>query len=69
MLDNLPLATIGFIAIVIAGFYCLVTGQIDFATFGGAVGVGGVGTAAVGEVRTRAGKGVVVRDSIGNKLN
>ena len=58
ILDNLPLASIAFLAIVVAGFYCLITGSIDFQEFGVALGIGGAGTAAVGEVRTRAGKGV-----------
>lgn len=58
MLDRLPLATIAFLAILAAGFYCLVDGQITFEQFGEAIGIGGAGTAALGYVRNQAGKGV-----------
>lgn len=56
-LDQLPLASIAFLAIVVAGFYCLIDGQISFDEFGAAIGAGGVGTAALGYVRNAAGKG------------
>jgi curli biogenesis system outer membrane secretion channel CsgG len=61
LLDDLPLATVAFIAIVLAGFYALVTGEITFLEFGAAVGAGGVGTAGVGKVRNDANKGTRVR--------
>jgi hypothetical protein len=58
VLNKLPLATIAFLAILVAGFYCLITGQITFDEFGKAAGYGGVGTAALGYVRNQAGHGV-----------
>ena len=57
LLDDPPLASIAFVAVVLAGFYCLVTGEISFLEFGAAVGAGGVGTGAIGKVRNDAGKG------------
>lgn len=57
-LNTLPLATVSFLAILAAGLYCLIDGQITFEEFGVAVGAGGVGTAALGHVRNNAGKGI-----------
>jgi hypothetical protein len=58
ILNRLPLATIAFLAILAAGFYCLIDGQITFEEFGVALGVGGAGTAPLGHGRNQAGKGV-----------
>lgn len=57
LLNELPVASLTFVAVVVAGFYCLVTGSIDFQEFGVALGIGGVGSAAVGKVRNDAGRG------------
>lgn len=56
-LDELPLATIAFIVFALCGVYAFISSQITFEELGTALGLGGVGTAAIGEVRNRAGKG------------
>ena len=56
-LSDLPLGTISFLAVLAAGFYCLIDGSITYEEFGLAVGAGGVGSAAIGHVRNQVGKG------------
>lgn len=57
-LDSLPLASLAFIFGALGGIYCLVIGSIDYEHFLIGLGVLGGGSAALGHVRTQAGKGL-----------
>jgi ABC-type microcin C transport system permease subunit YejE len=58
ILDNLPIATLSFLALIVGALIALATGSLDFQQFAISVGAGSVGIAGVGEVRNRAGRGI-----------
>jgi hypothetical protein len=60
-LDGLPVATLLVILAALGGVYELVAGNIDYEHFLLGLGVASGGTAALGHVRNKAGKGVVVK--------
>lgn len=57
LLDKIRLASILTIIGAIGGLYCLVTGQITYQEFGVGLGALTAGSAAIGQVRNKAGKG------------
>lgn len=57
MLDNIPLASVVFVAGLLGGLIALVTGEITFAAFREWFLYLGGGSAAIGYVRNQAGRG------------
>lgn len=66
-LDSLPVASLITILAALGGVYVLVTGQIDYQEFLIGLGVTTGGAAALGHVRTEAGKGVARQGGIGDR--
>lgn len=61
LLDSLPLATLLVVLGALGGVYALIHGDIDYEHFLYGLGVLGGGSAALGHVRTEAGKGLAHR--------
>lgn len=57
-LDDLPIATLAFLAGAVGSVIALANGSIDYQAFLVGLGVLGGGTGALGYARTQAGKGV-----------
>lgn len=58
MLDSFPLTTVVFIVGIVLTVIAYLSNEITYLEATAAIGFTGVGTAAVGEVRNRAGRGV-----------
>jgi len=63
-LDSLPLATLVFVLGALGGVYCLIQGSIDYEHFLIGLSGLGVGSAAMGHVRTQAGKGLAPKKRV-----
>lgn len=58
ILDDLPIATLAFIALAIGSIVALAQHSIDYEQFLIGIGAAGGGTGALGYARTQAGKGL-----------
>lgn len=57
-LNDIPLATLVFIGVIVGGIICLANETISYVEFTAALALGGGGSYGIGKVRNEAGKGV-----------